>query len=392
MIRHIVMNTLSIYDIVCSEVCLAFSVTAVVCAVVRWFHMCRPYDREEKYFYPARRMVSFFYFVVAFLNVPYVLNPGSAGVLDYMRILGIVFYPTCFVLLFLRYFRWKKLKTKLDWILFFLLMALQTVLCVIALICPSWIEDNMVCLSVLCGIISMALSVRLFSVLRWVYGRIEEYHHQNFSSDCDFPYRFAERAMWMTAVWILIVWLVFLTGSRNMKIVSDIVLSVGMVGFLCAILYPQRMLQPKSVGDVVELMEKDEAKKMEDAVVSIEEDEQDQPVQEQVEPVCDEEARRQVIEIILRRYKEQHLQKKDVLSEVDKGKIAPASRFIASVGYYNLINMFRLEYARQYAEANPSAKQATVAEASGFASGPSFSKAKKSVKVIDSEIVAGVHL
>ena len=67
--------------------------------------------------------------------------------------------------------------------------------------------------------------------------------------------------------------------------------------------------------------------------------------------IFDEEAKRQVLDIILRRFKEQHLQKKDILAEVDKGRMAPASRFIASVGYYNLINMFRLEYARQYSEA-----------------------------------------
>lgn len=97
----------------------------------------------------------------------------------------------------------------------------------------------------------------------------------------------------------------------------------------------------------------------------------------------DEEARRQVLAVVLRRYREPHLQKKDVLAEVDRGKMAPASRYISSVGYYNLINMFRLEYARQYSIAHPQEKQAAVAEASGFSSGPSYSKAKKSTKDID---------
>ena len=77
---------------------------------------------------------------------------------------------------------------------------------------------------------------------------------------------------------------------------------------------------------------------------------------------------------------------------MDKGKAAPASRFIASVGYYNLINMFRLEYARQYIAAHPDAKLAVVAEESGFASGSSFSKAKRSVPEIVPEYVEGVHI
>ena len=58
----------------------------------------------------------------------------------------------------------------------------------------------------------------------------------------------------------------------------------------------------------------------------------------------------------------------------------------------DLINMFRLEYARQYIAAHPDAKLAVVAEESGFASGSSFSKAKRSVPEIVPEYVEGVHI
>ena len=54
--------------------------------------------------------------------------------------------------------------------------------------------------------------------------------------------------------------------------------------------------------------------------------------------------------------------------------------------------MFRLEYARQYIAAHPDAKLAIVAEESGFASGSSFSKAKRSVPEIVPEYVEGVHI
>ncbi len=84
--------------------------------------------------------------------------------------------------------------------------------------------------------------------------------------------------------------------------------------------------------------------------------------------------------------------KTEVLADIDKGKTVQASRFIASVGYYNLINMFRLRYAQLYQEANPRAKQAEIAEASGFISDSAFSKAKKNVKNIDLNFVAEVHL
>lgn len=93
-----------------------------------------------------------------------------------------------------------------------------------------------------------------------------------------------------------------------------------------------------------------------------------------------------------KKYREPHLQKSDILALIGSGKKSGANRFIIQVGYYNLINMFRLEHARLYGLAHPEAKQSEIAEAAGFASGSSFSKAKRSVPQVDPEIVSGVKL
>ena len=69
-----------------------------------------------------------------------------------------------------------------------------------------------------------------------------------------------------------------------------------------------------------------------------------------------------------------------------------ASHFVAGVGYYYLVNMFRLEYARLYKEAHPNAKQEEIAEEAGFSSRTAYYKAKKYVGEIDPEIVKGVSL
>ena len=175
------------------------------------------------------------------------------------------------------------------------------------------------------------------------------------------------------------MWVIFLSGNGIVKMVADLLISILEVIFLIIILHPQRVLQADTAHS--------------DDLMSVIQDSIEKPDEtaEDESYIFDEEAKRQVLDIILRRFKEQHLQKKDILAEVDKGRMAPASRFIASVGYYNLINMFRLEYARQYSEANPITKQSAVAEASGFASASSFSKAKKSVPYIDPLLVKNVH-
>ena len=41
--------------------CLILVVTSLFCALVRYFHMCRPFDEEETYFYPARKLITIIY-------------------------------------------------------------------------------------------------------------------------------------------------------------------------------------------------------------------------------------------------------------------------------------------------------------------------------------------
>ena len=62
------MKYTGIQDILFADACLVFIVTGIICAVVRWFHMCRPYDREEKYFYPVRRLVALGYLSMALFD------------------------------------------------------------------------------------------------------------------------------------------------------------------------------------------------------------------------------------------------------------------------------------------------------------------------------------
>ena len=70
------MNIFSTDYMLYADACLAYMVTAVVCAVIRWRHMCHPYDEQADYFYPARRQVTFFY-AVNLMQFPYYLLTSS---------------------------------------------------------------------------------------------------------------------------------------------------------------------------------------------------------------------------------------------------------------------------------------------------------------------------
>lgn len=391
------MKYTGIQDILFADACLVFIVTGIICAVVRWFHMCRPYDREEKYFYPVRRLVALGYLSMALFEIPYFLAPSDPATVIYVGIAGILFYPMCFASLFGKYFSTQHLN-KIHNSAYVIATLALIVSLLITLVAGGgdWMVANKAWLKCAAGLTSLALTCILLKTTRRLNKRIDEYHLQNFSDEGDFPYRFAEKTLWMPLAWVAVVWAIFITGNGVVKLVIDLVLSVSMLMFLLLILHPQRLLPTEAVRKEGNRLDNITDELMHEALDEAEDiEEYESGITDAYgtdELAYDEEAKRQVLEIILRRFKEQHLQKKEVLAEVDKGKIAPASRFIASVGYYNLINMFRLEYARQYSEANPMVKQSAVAEASGFSSGSSFSKAKKNVTSIDRDFVSGVHL
>lgn len=65
-----------------ADACLIFIVSGIICAVVRWFHMCRPYSQEADYYYPARKQITFYYAAIM-LQLPYFLSPMSEAAWQY---------------------------------------------------------------------------------------------------------------------------------------------------------------------------------------------------------------------------------------------------------------------------------------------------------------------
>lgn len=74
------LHTILTTEIVYALGCMFFILSGVFCAVVRWCHMCRPFDQKGDYFYPAHRQATLFFSAVA-LQFPYVLAPLDTDVI-----------------------------------------------------------------------------------------------------------------------------------------------------------------------------------------------------------------------------------------------------------------------------------------------------------------------
>lgn len=428
-----------------SLACYTYILSGVICAVVRWFHMCRPFDQRGDYFYPARRQVTFFYAATA-LQLPYMLCPGDPGSWFFARSFGILYYPVCFALLYHRFFQMRHLWSKKLSIAYFcspfLLLGALFVIVVFHqndLLLPYkrlW-ECIMVCVSIL-------LTYRLVKECRWVAKKVESYHTQNYSNESDFPFTFAKNMLYLPAVWLIVMWTLFLLDNQMVKAFIDLIMAAWHVLLLCHILHPSRPVSSKrSIDDMKtienenmerilqenELLEKvveatdnlileepctedeagvtdeanvtDEADVTDEAGVTDENNETDEANERQlierngentrqrIEKEKWESVKNEVLTIVSRRYLEPSLKRIEVIRDVSAMNHTLAGTFITQVGFYRLVNAFRVRHYERLMESDSTSNlgQEIAAEMCGFKNRWGLSNARKRLKDFDYEMI-----
>ena len=422
-----------------SLACYTYILSGVICAVVRWFHMCRPFDQRSDYFYPARRQVTFFYAATA-LQLPYMLCPGDPGSWFFARSFGILYYPVCFALLYHRFFQMRHLWSKKLSIAYFcspfLLLGALFVIVVFHqndLLLPYkrlW-ECIMVCVSIL-------LTYRLVKECRWVAKKVESYHTQNYSNESDFPFTFAKNMLYLPAVWLIVMWTLFLLDNQMVKAFIDLIMAAWHVLLLCRILHPSRPVSSKrSIDDMKtienenmerilqenELLEKvveatdnlileepctedeagvtDEANVTDEASVTDENNETDEAIERQlierngentrqrIEKEKWESVKNKVLTIVSHRYLEPSLKRIEVIRDVSAMNHTLAGTFITQVGFYRLVNAFRVRHYERLMESDSTSNlgQEIAAEMCGFKNRWGLANARKRLKDFDYELI-----
>lgn len=292
--------------------CLIFIITGVVCGIVRWNHMCRPFNENGDFHYPARRLVSFFYIAIA-LEFPYVLSPTTPDYWTYVKIFGIIFYPVCMTTLFSSYFFRKRLRDSilLKTYLFSAFALLLSLLAIALTMGGHVLTDAGTPLMAAMGGFSLLFSTLSVHITNQLKRTIDKFNTDNYSNVEDFPYRFAQLVLYLPLCWIALMWAVFVSDSRWCKLAVDLITSAAMIYMLCIILHPQQLFTNKQEPDPANDGSKDTATT-------------DSP--SEIDAIGND-----VLSIILRRYREPHLQKSEVLSEIPKGKVNAASKYITGI-------------------------------------------------------------
>ena len=395
-----------------SLACFAYIIIGVMGAVVRWCHMCHPYDEQGDYFYPARRQVSFFYAAVV-MQLPYVFCPMDTDVWFYIRAWGIIYYPICFAMVYHRYFRLGKMNR--NWLsrLFFgvpFLLLFTMLFFVLFGKGDVFGAYHRVWLGCAAGL-GMLLSLRFVQEGWWLQKKMSEYHNQNFSNESDFPYAFANKVIYFPVVWFVLLWIIFISGSHWFKLMVDLVFAVWMVKFLCTILHPNKVRvfsQEEAPVDSLVSVEQslvpenvtmvschDTMVSGDDALASCDDampSENDAMSSGKVTTVSEEEwksVKREVLTIVGKRYLEPHLKRLDVIRDVSMMRHTLAGTFITQIGFYKLVNAFRIRHYEKLVSGGATSKlnRDAIAELCGFKNRWGLSNAKKRLVDFDYSLI-----
>lgn len=363
--------------------CMAFILSGVFCSVVRWSHMCKPYYEMEDYFYPARKYVSFFYFFII-LQFPYLYAPSDEDTWLYIRAFGIIYYPLCFSVLFLRYFDNDRLASNRKIaLLLSVSFALILFMLVLTLLGDSpVVADCMRAAFYASGAVSVALTAVMLVISGRLKKKIGKYHYDSFSNEDDFPYKFAARVVNMPLAFAIVMWILYLTGSHWFKMAVDIVVAVWMVGILTVILHPQRGVVLTSG------IERDIKSKQAEIIKKAQEDDlvgenENVPAGKELDKEI-EQIKAEIYSIVVgkKRFLDPHFNLDALAGEMTLCGRTKLARVCARYlnGFYYVVNIPRVEYAEAYLEANPNATKKEVALASGFTSRDNYKHAVDAVK------------
>lgn len=355
------------YTLLYSLGCFSYILSSIFFAVIRWGHVCHPYQKYSSSFYPARIM-SLYFFLFSILMLPYVFNPLNAEAWVLVKNYGILVIPTAWILLLYRYFDISDYKHKRHWLRLMasipmLIVLLQFVLTVI----PGEISGQQ---SLQITSISIVFGALLFAYLIyltfWLNRMVNEKNQDNYSNEEEFPVRLASHLIWQPLAYTSAYWIIIFTDNRLMRAGFDFLLTGWNLWLLLAVLHPGHISKDamqKLDGMIAMYIQRKNLVPLSDNLI---EEEKDSLSRE-----CINRIKADILEIIEQKkgYLNPHLTLASVASQTDYGRTYVSKVFKQEFGgFYNYINRLRLDYAARYAQEHPEANQDEIACHSGFSS------------------------
>lgn len=346
----------------CGLAAAFFVAVCLTVAAVRWFHLCRPYDRKPWYYYPGRPFVVGVYLNSLFL-LPYALHPESTDAWYLARLFFLPVTIVHFTVLLFSYFgnvmQWKKWHGPMAIVSLPILLALLAAFGLavwpgnqVGTLAPmlSW-SVLYVSGIVITGICIVALAM----VLGWA-GRFDT---DDFSNPADFPVKTARRWTVMVVVNLVLCWAGALSASRGFLAVIMLLLAASAILFVISALHPHRS-QPVEE----EVSRPEEADPPRRAPSRKKQQEILQTIRK---VVVEDEA-----------YLDAHLTIQDVADRSGYSRSALSGLFKAELGgFFAYVNGLRVQHVETYLQEHPSATLQEAVLESGFNSRQAYYSVKE---------------
>ena len=363
--------------------CFTFILGSLFCSIIRWGHMCRPYDRRADYFYPGRRMVTLTY-LASLLLLPYVFHWRSPDTWLFVRVFFLFYMPVFASMAFRSYFfsgrRWRWLRLGLGAFLPGLfLLVLFVFACKGGDSLTRWQEGLVVPITeTVCVLLAGYLVYTTF----WLMRRIHYYLHGEYSNDEDFPIRFAKGVVFIPLLMLLITWGVYLADNRWLLGCFYLLVTVVAFGILLVILHPQRT-GARLVEQEMELVtdrviQENETMVSDEMKEAMAESSRDSgSASSDVLDRLEQELRVLVEEGKLYLKPNLTMTELAVQLKTNRSYLSQLFRYRFHSSFYSYINQLRIRYAIDYARAHPEATRRDIAAMSGFGSVRTMNRARE---------------
>ena len=353
-------DTTSLYSLAAS----VYVTTCLVVAAVRWFHMCRPYDRKPDYYYPGRPFLTLVW-LSSLTLLPYVLNPGSA---DAWFLARFYFMPVTmyhFMLILLSYFgnimQWK------QWKWTTLIVGIPVVLMLMAaMILAIWPGEQLGgtrLATKLLYILGVPITALSFTTVAMVMSWAKRFDPDDYSNPRDFPVTLARKGLIMITFNVVLCWMGALFDNPAVLAVIQLVIAVFCVITLITALHPNRIrpFEEPAPAPVEGL-----------------------PVYNRTIPRHrQEEILSAIITVVeeMQAYLDPHLTLQDLADRCGYNRT-----YISSIiktqfgGFSDYVNRLRLTYLNDYLQQHPDATLSEAIYTSGFGSRPRYYAVKAKFK------------
>lgn len=348
------------------------------CAVLRMLDLWKSQSRNVDEMYPARKLATVMYLLGA-MQFPVVIHPASGDAWLLAQCFWVLYIPMAYSLGIKRFFFGDREYTQLRlWLVGGVPVAFLLGLFAIACLGGNVLAEMSTSILICATVIAVGLAVYQLRVSLWLRRLIINFNHDIYSSDENFPSKFATGITTVASLAIVIAWVVFLLGDRLWLTSFSLFITLIAVGVLVVILHPQR----ECASDKGKVEEMKTAARIEftDGNAPTPTNEGSEQKQGKLSEQMLDQIEQRIREIV----EGQQLYLNPELNRVSLDAMLGINHYYMSQAfalrfgsYYKYVNTLRLDYAAQYAASHPEAKTLEIAYAAGFGSVRSYQRIRK---------------